>query len=344
MGRNQSTTWAGRPSLNCPPFCLHLLALVAERREISGVEKEREGKRTGGEVGGRVREKKGPAHRLQTVLPQTRSALSLGFANASATNQGSLSAGERERRCVQRKKEGEMGLVHVPLKQIVQQQTQCALSLASASASATSQETRSVGGEGRVFVAQKVERPTRKALNKETMGMRVKSRGLATLTQIVQPRIQSAPNLDSASVNATSLEMLSVGAKEIACAVQTKEEQPDKKEEQIEKEELEMRKVHAPVMKIVQSLTQFALSLASANVSVTNQVILSAGVRDRQSVVEERSRKKRVLQGKIKNRKTIPTKMQIIKGKIRIKKLFPKRMKPVMLIWRLLMKTKKVRQ
>ena len=343
MGRNQSTTLARLPNQNCPHFCHPLLDLAAERREISGEGKAKEGKRTEGRVGERVREKKGPAHRQPIVLPQTQCALSLGSASVSATNQGSLSAGEGEKRCVPRKEEGEIGQqVPVPQKQIVLKQTQCAQSLASVSASATSQETRSVGGEGRVFVVQKVEPATRKALNKETLGMRVKSRGLVSLTLIVQPRILSALNLDSASVNATSLAMPSAGAKEIVCAVQTKEEEPDRKEERIKKKKLGMRKVHVAVMKIVQPMIQFALSLASVNVSVTNQVILSAGVRDRQSVVEEMSRKKRMLERKIKNRKTIPTKMQIIKEKI--KKMFPKRMKLAMLIWRLLTKAKKVRQ
>ena len=233
-----------------------------------------------------------------------------------------------------------------------------------------------------MFVAQKVETRRRKALNKETTGIRVKSRGLVALTRIVQPRILSARNLDSASANATSLEMLSAGAKEIACVVQTKEEQPDRKEEQkdrqeeqqdkkeeeqdkkeevqdkkeevqekkeelrdrkeeeIKKKGLVMRKGHAPVMQIVQALIQFAQSLASVNVSVTNQVSLSAGVRDRPSVVEEMSGKKRMLQWQIKNRKT---EMQIIKEKIRIKKMFPKKIKPATLIWRLLMTTKKKR-
>ena len=124
-----------------------------------------------------------------------------------------------------RKEEAEMGSVPVSLKQIVQQQTQCALSLASVSASARSQETRSVGEEGQVFVVQKVETQRRKALNKETTGIRVKNRGLVALTRIVQPQILSALNSDSASANATSLEMLSAGAKEIVCVVQTKEEQ-----------------------------------------------------------------------------------------------------------------------
>ena len=234
VGRSRNTTLAPHPSPNCPHFFLPLLDLVAERGEISGEEKEKEGKR---KVGRRVREKKGPAHHQRIVLPQTQCAPSLGSASASATNRGSLSAGERETRCVPRKEEAEMGSVPVSLKQIVQQQTQCALSLASVSASATSRETRSVGGEGRVFVAQKVETQRRKALNKETTGIRVKSRGLVALTRIVQPRILSARNLDSASANATSLEMLSAGAKEIACVVQTKEEQPDRKEEQKDRQE-----------------------------------------------------------------------------------------------------------
>ena len=127
--------------------------------------------------------------------------------------------------------------VPVPQKQTVQPLTQCALSLASASASATSQEMRSAGEEGRVFVAHKGQPQTRMALNREAMGNRVKSRGLAALTRIVQPRIPSALSLDSASANATSLEMLSAGAKETAYAVQTKEEQIKKKEELIKKKE-----------------------------------------------------------------------------------------------------------
>ena len=45
VGRNRNTTLAPHPSPNCPHFFLPLLDLVAERGEISGEEKEKEGKR-----------------------------------------------------------------------------------------------------------------------------------------------------------------------------------------------------------------------------------------------------------------------------------------------------------
>ena len=55
--------------------------------------------------GGRIQEKKGPAHLQRSVLPRTRFALSLASASANVTNQAILSAAERERRFVRRKEE-----------------------------------------------------------------------------------------------------------------------------------------------------------------------------------------------------------------------------------------------
>ena len=205
--------------------------------------------------------------------------------------------------------------MHAAVMQIVQTLIQFAQSLVSANVSVTNLETLSVGAKEAVCAVQTKEEQIKKKeeLIKKKEGLVKKEEELIKKKEGLVKKEEELIKKEEGLIK--------------------------QQEEMIKKEKLERRKVRAAVMQIVQAQIQFAQSLASANVSVTNLVMLSAGVRERLSVVEkvveEMSRTKRMLQGRMKHRKMIPMGMQ----KIWIKIMFPRRMmKPVMLMWELLMK------
>ena len=100
--------------------------------------------------------------------------------------------------------EEEEGALQMPIVQLL---TQSALSLVSASVSATSLEMPSAGAKERQFVASVAVR-----LLEETRA--------ASLTQIVLPPTRSAPSLAFASAAAINREMRSVGEEETLCALE----------------------------------------------------------------------------------------------------------------------------
>ena len=190
-----------------------------------------------------MKENRGPALLMQIVQRLTLFVLNMAFANVKVTSREIQSAGRGAKAEEEKKEQGvdkvaahQTLIVHPPIRSV--------RSLDSANVQHTSQVIPSAG------------------VHRQKQEEKQKEEEAAPQMPIVQLRTQSALNLVSASVSATSLEMQSAGARETPYAAAVRLE----KETQAANRTL-----------IVLPLTPSALSLASASAAAMRREMRSAG-------------------------------------------------------------------
>ena len=233
-------------------------------------------------------EMKAPALQMPTVPNLTQLVPNLVTASASATSPGTRNAGEwvtlcaGEEQVARLEKEVEMTLERVDQMQIALRQIPPALSLAIVSVSATSLGIQSAGGWVTLYVVE-VEEAAVVAEIAEV----VEGEVVVELLQVVEGEEWLQPNqveeeevvkkVVAAKSQQEEAKREAQGAKQVEGEVGAVKEEEVEEEGEVEEVAEEMSKVNVPLTVTALHLTPPARNGVTANVRLTNLVILTVG-------------------------------------------------------------------